>query len=452
MSASQAPEVGLSPPELLQKLLRFETANPPGAEGECIAFAEGLLRDAGLETRLIASDPDRPNLVARLRGRGSVRPLLLQGHVDVVPAMEGDWRHPPFGADVADGCIWGRGALDMKGGVAMMMGAVLRAKAERVEPPGDVILALLVDEEAGSDHGAAFLVEHHPELFDGIRYAIGEFGAFSFELARRRFYPIQVAEKQIAWVRARIRAPAGHGSLPTPGGVAARLGEALQRLDRKRLPIHVTPVVREMLETAGRELPAPLALALRQLLNPRLANRILDIAGEAGQGLDPMLHNTASPNFIRAGEERNPSVVPSEVELRLDGRLVPGFGPEEFVAELQDLLGDDIDFELVRYDGGPDHPDMGLYPTLADIIRGRDREARPIPMLMPASSDGRFFSRLGIQTYGFLPMPLPQDLDFNRLIHGADERIPIGAVDFGTSCIYDLLERFDDGDHEDGTR
>jgi acetylornithine deacetylase/succinyl-diaminopimelate desuccinylase-like protein len=438
-------EAALSPPELLQRLLRFDTSNPPGAEGKCIAFAESLLRHAELETKLVESDRDRPNLVARLPGRGSERPLLLQGHVDVVPASEDDWCHPPFEGAIADGYIWGRGALDMKSGVAMMLGAVLRAKAQGFEPPGDVILALLVDEEAGSDHGAAFLVTNHADLFDGVQYAIGEFGGFSFELARRRFYPIQVAEKQIAWLRCRIEAPAGHGALPTRGGSTARLGEALKRLDRKRLPAHATPVVREMLEAAGRELPSPIALALRQVLNPRLTDRILDVAGDAGRSLDPMLHNTASANFIRAGDERNPSVVPSEVEFRIDGRLVPGSGPDEFVAELRALLGEDIAFELVRYDGGPDHPDMGLYPTLAEIIRGRDPQACPIPMLMPASSDARFFSRLGIQTYGFLPMPLPRELDFNRLIHAADERIPVEAVDFGTDCICDLLERFGEG-------
>jgi acetylornithine deacetylase/succinyl-diaminopimelate desuccinylase-like protein len=450
MTAS-GPAAAPSPPELLQRLLRFDTSNPPGGEGDCIAFAEGLLRDAGIDSRLFESEPGRPNLVARLPGRGSARPLLLQGHVDVVPAREDDWRRPPFAGEIAQGYIWGRGALDMKGGVAMMLGAVLRAASEGLTPPGEVILALLVDEEAGSEHGAAFLVEHHADLFEGVRYAIGEFGAFSFELAGRRFYPIQVAEKQIAWLRGRIEAPGGHGSLPTRGEATTRLAEVLERLNRERLPTHVTPVVRQMVEATGSELPRPLALALRQLLKPRLTDHILDVAGDAGKGVDPMLHNTASPNFIRAGEERNPSVVPTEIELRIDGRLLPGYGPDDFLNELRALLGEDVAFEVIRYDGGPERPDMGLYSTLADIIRRHDPEGRPIPMLMPASSDGRFFSRLGIQTYGFLPMPLPKDLDFNGLIHATNERIPVEAVEFGTSCIYDLLERFDAVD-ETGSR
>jgi acetylornithine deacetylase/succinyl-diaminopimelate desuccinylase-like protein len=185
--------------ELLQRLLRFGTSNPPGEEASCIAYLEGLLRSAGLETRLIESAPGRPNLVARLRGRGVAPPLLLQGHVDVVPAAEHGWTRPPFAAETHDGFVHGRGALDMKGGVAMMVGAVLRAVAAGAEPPGDVLVTMLVDEEAGSRHGAAFLVECHAELFDGVRYALGEFGGFSLALGGgRRVYPFRSPRSRCA--------------------------------------------------------------------------------------------------------------------------------------------------------------------------------------------------------------------------------------------------------------
>ena len=211
----------------------------------------------------MAADPERPNLVARLRGEGVAAPLLLQGHVDVVSTSGQRWAHPPFEGVLADGCIWGRGALDMKSGVAMMVAAVLRVAAGGRRPAGDIVVALLSDEEAGSDLGARVLVERHAHLLDGVRYAIGEFGGFSMEIAGRRFYPIQIAEKQVCWMRATVRGPAGHGSLPLRGGAVAKLARLLRTLDRRRLPVHVTDVPRQMLQTIAAELPAPAAAAIR---------------------------------------------------------------------------------------------------------------------------------------------------------------------------------------------
>jgi acetylornithine deacetylase/succinyl-diaminopimelate desuccinylase-like protein len=428
--------------ELLQELLRLDTSNPPGREAEGIAYVDRLLHSAGIETKLIESAPGRPNLVARLRGRGSTSPLLWQGHIDVVPALPQEWTHPPFSGQIADSCIWGRGALDMKGGVAMMLAALLRARANDLTPSGDVILAILADEEAGSDHGASFLVNNHADLFEDVRYAIGEFGGFSLRLAGRRLYPIQVAERQICWLKATVRGPAGHGSLGSKDATAARLAEVLRRLDRARLPIHLTPVVREMLEAIAGTLPAPIAPVVRALAHPRLDHAGLKVLQRFSEQLTLLLRNTATPNVIRAGNLPSVSVMPSTAELYLDGRLLPGFRPDDFIAELHELVGHDVEFEIFRYDGGPDRADFGLYPTLASIIRNHDDKAYPVPMLMPASSDGRFFSRLGIQPYGFLPMKLPTSLNFTRLIHSADERIPVAAVQFGSDCMFELLERF----------
>ena len=185
------------PAELLQELIRFDTTNPPGNEAACVDYVRGLLEEAGIETETYAADRARPNLVARLRGEDSSSPLLLQGHVDVVTTANQQWTHPPFEGRLVDGWVWGRGALDMKGAVAMMVAAVLRAKHERARLPRDVVLVVLSDEEGGGDLGARFLVERHPELFTGMRYALGEFGGFTLGLGGRRFYPIQVAEKQI---------------------------------------------------------------------------------------------------------------------------------------------------------------------------------------------------------------------------------------------------------------
>src|SRR5215216_2296865 len=311
------------PVELLQRLIRFDTTNPPGNERECVEWIDEVLRDGGYETKILARDPERPNLLARLQGSGEAPSLLLQGHIDVVAGEGEDWQHPPFEGKNVEGYVWGRGALDMKGGVAMMLAAFLRAAAATAPPPGDVLLCLLSDEEAGGDQGARFLVEQHAELFDGVRFAIGEFGGFSMELAGRRFYPMMVAEKQLCSVRARLRGPAGHGSLPVRDGAMGRLGRLLTALDRRRLPVHVTPVVRSMVEAIAAEVPAVAAVPLRMLLRPRVADHVLDGLGERGKLFDPLLHNTASPTIVRGGESAN--VIPGEVSVELDCRLLPGF-------------------------------------------------------------------------------------------------------------------------------
>jgi acetylornithine deacetylase/succinyl-diaminopimelate desuccinylase-like protein len=427
------------PLELLQRLLRFDTSNPPGNERECIDWIGQLLRDAGCEVRTVARDPERPNLIARLPGRGESPPLLLQGHVDVVPAR-GSWTRQPFAGEVHDGYVWGRGALDMKGGVAMMLAAFMRAAAAPTPPPGDVLMCVLADEEAGSDLGASFLVHEHPDLFAGVRYALGEFGGFTMTAAGRRFYPIMVAEKQVCWTLATLRGRTGHASMPIRGGAVGRLGRLLARLDRRRLPVHVTPAARAMIEAIAVELPSPLALALRGLLEPRATDLVLAALGERGRLFDPILHNTASATVLQAGEKVN--VIPGEATVELDCRLLPGFGPPELFAELRALAGVEMDLEVIRHDPVAAEPDLALFETLAGTLRELDPAARPIPQLLPAVTDGRFFSLLGIQTYGFLPMQLPEDMRFMELVHSEDERLPVDAVEFGTTAIARVLERF----------
>ena len=425
------------PAELLQRLIRFDTTNPPGAERPCIEWAASLLRAAGVEPKIVARDPERPTLVARLPGPGAAPGFLMQGHVDVVPA-EGEWSHPPFGAEIADGYVWGRGALDMKGGVAMMLAAFLRAVTAGEQPAGDVVLCLLSDEESGGRLGARFVVEEHPELFDGVKYAIGEFGGFSLDIAGRRFYPMMVAEKQICVVRATLRGRAGHGSLPVRGGAMARLGRLLSALDR-RLPVHVTPVARSMIVGIASELRAPAAVPLRGLLRPRVTDLLLDRLGDRGAVFDPVLHNTASPTIVRGG--RSDNVIPGEVSVDIDCRLLPGFGPEDVFAELRAQAGMDLELETVRHDPGPPAPDMSLFPMLAAVLKELDPEAHPVPLLVPAVSDGRFFARLGIQTYGFLPMQLPAEMRFMELVHAENERIPVETLEFGTSAMQRVLGR-----------
>jgi acetylornithine deacetylase/succinyl-diaminopimelate desuccinylase-like protein len=429
-----------NPIELLQKLIRFNTTNPPGNEAECISFINQLLTQAGIETKVLAKSPERPNLIARLPGQGKASPLLLYGHVDVVTTENQHWKHPPFEGKIVDGYVWGRGALDMKGGIAMMVTALLRAKSENMKPPGDVVLAIVSDEEAGGDYGAKFLVEKHPEEFQGIRYALGEFGGFTFSIGKRRFYPIQVAEKQLCWLRVKFSGLGGHGSIPVRNGAMAKLSRFLNKIDKRSLPVHVTPPAHLLFSSLASALGGVSGWTISQLLKPKLSNHVLKLPGKRGRLFNPLLHNTINPTILHGSNKIN--VIPSEVSVELDGRLLPGLKPDDLIKELRKFTGKDAKFEVIRHDYSPVKTDMGLFKTLAGILKELDPDGVPIPMLMAAFTDGRFFSRLGIQTYGYIPMKLPKDFKFTETIHAADERIPIEAVEFGTKAIYMALQRF----------
>ncbi len=428
------------PAELLQRLIRFDTTNPPGNEKECIAYIDTLLKKTGFETTRLAKDPNRPNLITRLKGQGSATPLLLYGHVDVVTTANQEWTHPPFEGKLVDDFIWGRGALDMKSGIAMMLSAFIRAKTENLISAGDIVLAILCDEEAGSEYGAKYLIENHPDQFSGIKYALGEFGSFTKHVGPKRFYPIQIAEKQICWIKATVRGPGGHGAQPVRGGTMSKLADLLQHLDKRSLPVRITPVARQMIEITAANLAFPKNLILRQLLKPALTDIILNLLGDIGQSFDPLLHNTVNATIVGGGNKIN--VIPSEVSVELDGRLLPGFSPDDMIKDLRQVIGDEVELEMIRYEPGPAEPDMGLFDELAGVLQDADPGAIPLPLLLPAFSDARIFSRLGIQTYGFTPMKLPPGFNFLKTIHAADERIPVDAVAFGADAIYELFSRY----------
>ncbi len=431
------------PAELLQQLLRFDTTNPPGNEAACVRHIADLLATQGIEAQLFARDDARPNLLARLPGTGQAPPLLLYGHVDVVTTVDQHWTHPPFSGAIADGFVWGRGTLDMKGGVAMMIAALMRAHAQGITPPGDVLLLVVADEEAGGRYGAGFMIQKHPELFAGVRYAIGEVGGYTSYLNGHKYYPVQIAEKSGCGTMAIFRGPGGHGSMPLRGGAMAGLGRALQILDRSRLPVHITPGVRLMIEALAEPLPADEREQLLRLLDPAQTDAILDQLGDFGRWLEPLLHNTFNATIVQGGHKSN--VVPAEVRLRLDIRILPGQNCAGVHAELRALLGPDVELELQRMGGkgvSPENPDMGLFNTLADILRRADPDALPVPAITPAGTDGRWFSELGIQTYGYLPMNLPPEIEFMNSLHAADERIPLASMNFGTDVMFSLLQRF----------
>jgi len=273
-----------------------------------------------------------------------------------------------------------------------------------------------------------------------VKHAIGEFGGASQTIGGRRFYPIQVAEKQMCWMRGRVRGPGGHGALGVRGSAIGKTGRILARLDSGRLPVHVTPVARAWIEGMADALPRPQSLVLRTLLDPRLAEVTLRAPIPQLRLLDRALRNTVSPTIVHGGEKIN--VIPSQIDLELDGRLLPGFEPEDIISEIHTLVGPELDLEVIRHDPYPAEPDLSQLPALSAILRELDPDAVPVPMLQVGVTDGRFFASIGIQTYGFLPLDLPDSFEFTKLIHAADERVPADSVRFGAEAVARSVARY----------
>ena len=429
--------------ELLQRLIQFDTSNPPGQERECALWLKSLLDAHGIANQLLHPEgaPDRCSVVARIPGRGDAPPLLLQGHIDVVTVHGQRWSRDPFGGEIADGCVWGRGAVDMKGGLTMMLQALLRARYSETPPPGDVILAALADEELGGRHGAAFLVHEHPHLFDGVRHAFGELGGFTVHVRGHRFYPIMVAEKHICRIRVTFLGQGGHGSQVHRDTAMSRAARALRRMERRHPPFRLVDATRAMLEEMMKVMGAREAMGLRMAMNPGTTGMAFGLMGEqVSRMLEPMFRDTVSPTIITGGKQEN--AVPSEVELLLDCRLLPGSTQSDIVREVMSLVGDNAEIHVERYDDGPPTVDMTLLPYLSNLIEGADPGSKAIPFMVSGGTDAKWFHELGIDTYGFTPMRLPPNLDFMSLFHGENERIPVDALDFGSTLMYEAVNGY----------
>nr|BAV57449.1 peptidase M20 [Streptomyces sp. SANK 60404] len=432
--------------ELTRQLIRFDTTNPPGDEAACVRYVAGLLAAAGLETRLLGRDPARPNLIARLPGRGEAPTLLLHAHVDVVPTEGQRWTRPPFAADLVDGEVWGRGAVDMKGQLAMMLTAVLQLRAAGTPPAGDIVLAVVCDEEAGSAAGAKFLVDQHPELFDGVRYAIGEDGGATLSLGGDiRFHPIVVAEKRACWVRAVLRGATGHASRVTGDtGAVHKLTRLLNAIDGGGLGIVMTPAVDAMLKELEQALPwhaSDRVAAFRA--DPADAGHLTGFDDRDIRYLRSIVQHTVNATVINGGTKTN--VLPPEITVELDGRLLPGeFDTPGFLAELRARAGVEMELEVLVEGEQMPQPRLGaFYQRLAGVLKEHDPAGVPVPMVTTASTDARLFPRLGIETYGWLPLHHAGTTSYRDMLHVADERIAVDALRFGARCFHDLLLRYE---------
>ena len=423
--------------DLCRDLIRFESVNDgtgrgPGERRAAEHVAEKLA-EVGLQPELFESAPGRTSVVARMEGEDSSRDaLLIHGHLDVVPAEPKEWTYDPFAGEVADGCLWGRGAVDMLDMDAMTLAVVRERMRTGRKPPRDVVLAFVADEEAGGVFGAQWLVENQPQLFDGCTEAISEVGGFSLSVTDDvRLYMIETAQKGMAWMRLTAEGTAGHGSMLTSDNAVTELCDAVARLGRHDFPLHVTKTVRRFLDEVsdafGVELDAEDMEATVKLLGP-----LARIVGAT-------LRNTANPTMLDAGYKHN--VIPQRAHAMVDGRFLPGF-EDEFERELDAVLGPRITREYVHYDIALETEFEGaLVDAMVAALKAEDPGARPVPYTLSGGTDAKSFSRLGIRGFGFAPLRLPADLDFSGMFHGVDERVPLDALRFGTR----VLDRFLDG-------
>jgi acetylornithine deacetylase/succinyl-diaminopimelate desuccinylase-like protein len=422
-------------------LIRIDTSNRgdhsgPG-ERQAAEHAAALLAEVGLEPTIFESHPGRASVVARIAGEDSSRPaLLIHGHLDVVPAEPADWAVHPFSGDItADDLtgpqIWGRGAVDMKDMDAMILAVVRQRLREGRRPPRDVVLAFLADEEAGGVWGAGWLTENHPELFEGVTEAISEVGGFSATVGGQRLYLVQTAEKGIAWLRLTLRGSAGHGSMLHPGNVVTELAETVARIGRHEWPTRLTPAAQEFLAAAAE------ALGIEQ--GPDLPRQVLAKLGPLTRMIGATVSNTANPSRLNAGYKVN--VIPGVATADVDGRFVPGYG-DEFLAEIDSLLGPGVQREFIHHDIAVETGfDGALCDAMTSAILAADPGARVVPYCLSGGTDAKSFSRLGIRCFGFAPLRLPAELDFFGMFHGVDERVPVDALKFGVRVLDDFLDR-----------
>ncbi|MEU6604617.1 M20/M25/M40 family metallo-hydrolase [Streptomyces shenzhenensis] len=422
--------------DLCRELIQIDTSNygdhsGPG-ERKAAEYVAEKLAEVGLEPSIFESHPGRASTVARIEGEDPSRPaLLIHGHLDVVPANADDWTHHPFSGEVTDGCVWGRGAVDMKDMDAMTLAVVRDRLRSGRRPPRDIVLAFLADEEAGGSYGARWLVDHHPGLFEGVTEAISEVGGFSFTVnEQRRLYLIQTAEKGMHWMKLTVAGTAGHGSMIHRDNAITELSEAVARVGRHRFPVRVTKTTRAFLDELGD--------ALGTELDPEDMEATLARLGGIAKLIGATLSNTANPTQLNAGYKVN--VIPGEATAHVDGRFLPGF-EEEFLADLDRILGPKVRREDVHSDKAVETGfDGALVEAMQSALVAEDPAAKAIPYMLSGGTDAKSFDDLGIRGFGFAPLKLPPELDFAGMFHGVDERVPVDGLKFGVR----VLDRFID--------
>lgn len=420
---------------LLQEMIRIPSVNYGEGRGDEKAMAEFVaakLLEVGITSELIETAPNRVNVVARIPGRDQNRTgLVVHGHLDVVPADAKDWSVDPFSGLLKDGYIWGRGAVDMKDGDAMYL-AIIRSWARTgYVPPRNILLVFFADEEAGSEYGSHWLVEHRPEIFEGYSEAISEVGGFSITITGgHRLYVIETAEKGIQWMQLTASGTAGHGSFANPNNAVTKLSRVISRIGSYVWPERET--------ATNRRLFGKIAELTGDVYDPARASDLLKHIGGASKMIGATVTNTANPTMLNAGYKAN--VIPQRATAVVDGRFLPGY-ESELESTIKELVGEDATVEMLVRDKALEVEFAGpLVEAMSNALIAEDPIGIPVPYLMSGGTDNKALADLGIIGYGFSPLLLPSDLDFFALFHGVDERVPVEGLKFGVRVLIRFLE------------
>jgi acetylornithine deacetylase/succinyl-diaminopimelate desuccinylase-like protein len=420
--------------ELLQRLIRFNTVNPPGNEEEAQNYLRGMLEEAGFECELLAAVPGRPNLVARLRGGSDGPTLCYLGHVDTVLADAGDWSVDPWSGEVRDGYVWGRGAIDMKSQVAAEIAAVTALAEEGWRPEsGELLVVVTADEEAGAVHGAKWLCEEHP---DKVRsdFVVNEGGGDPFDFEGRRIYMVEVAEKGVFRFTLSTTGRAGHASVPRIGDNAlAKLTPFIDALSSGRPALEHSPEPDAFLTSLGIDIDdLDAALAEVERRDPRVAILV-----------EPTLGVTVAPTMVSASQKIN--VIPAHAELKVDCRVPPGLGEDHARRRITELLGEG-DYEL-RFNesvvGNRSPIDSPLMDQIREFLAREEPDATITPSVMPGFTDSRWFREAfpDCVAYGFCPRRRMDLFEAFPLFHGVDERIPVEDLALATRFFAELAPK-----------
>ena len=421
--------------KICQDLIRIPSVNFGEGKGDEKAVAEYIvasLAEVGIASEIFESAPNRCNVIARLPGSDTSRPgLVLHGHIDVVPANAADWSVDPFAAEIRDGMIWGRGAVDMKNMDAMILAIVRKWARTGYKPPRDIVLAFFADEEAGMTYGSRWMAAAHPEVFAGCSEAISEVGGFSVTVADgKRLYFVEAAQKGIHWMKLTAHGRAGHGSMMNDENAITSLTEAVAKIGRYEWPQRYTKTVKILF--------SKIAQATGKNYDETDLRPLLSEIGPTARMIGATLQNTANPTMLEAGYKAN--VIPGSASAVIDGRFLPGY-EDELNKTIKEIIGPDISVETISRDIALEIDFEGdLVEAMCNAITTFDPEGIPVPYLMSGGTDNKALSELGIVGYGFSPLQLPADLDFMALFHGVDERVPISGLEFGVKVLENFLE------------
>jgi acetylornithine deacetylase/succinyl-diaminopimelate desuccinylase-like protein len=420
--------------KLCQELIQIPSVNFGEGKGDEKAAAEYVaakMKEVGIASKIYESAPNRCSVVARIEGKDKSKPgLVVNGHLDVVPANAADWSVDPFSGAIKDGCIWGRGAVDMKNMDAMILAVIRLWAKHNYQPERTIVIVFFADEEAGGIYGSRWMAEKHPEVFAGCSETVSEVGGFSLTLlSGKRVYAIEASQKGIEWMKLTAEGVAGHGSMVNNANAVTRLSEAIAKIGNYTWPQRITKTsdlfFQKISEISGKPYD-------KNNLQP-----LIDEVGPMGKMIGATLCNTTNPTMLEAGYKAN--VIPQSASAVVDGRTLPGY-EKELLDTVRSLVGEHVKVESLVSDiplevefGGP------LVDAMIAAIKSEDPEGIPIPYLLSGGTDNKALAKLGIVGYGFSPLKLPPDLDFTGLFHGIDERVPVDSLQFGARTLFHFL-------------